>query len=251
VNFLMDLKKTESEMSLHEASESRQFSRRSLLLGGAAVGLASTTLPLVGTFASEAARRPAPDWIRPFQVNIPEAALVDLRLRLAATRWPDGETVTDRSQGTPIEKLKALVEYWQTAYDWRQAEAKLNAFPQFLTTIDGMDIHFIHVRSPHESALPLIMTHGWPGSVFELLNLIGPLTDPTSHGGRAEDAFHLVLPTIPGFGFSQKPSAKGWNPQRIAAAWDVLMKRLGYPRYVSQGGDWGAIISEALGRQAP
>ncbi|QRM36076.1 epoxide hydrolase family protein [Microvirga sp. VF16] len=247
----MDLNIGEGALSSQETFQSRQFSRRSLLLGGAAVGLASATFPLAGAFASDPVRRPVPDWIRPFQANIPEAALVDLRLRLAATRWPDGETVTDRSQGVQPNKLKPLVEYWQTAYDWRQAEAKLNAFPQFLTTIDGVDIHFIHVRSPHENALPLIMTHGWPGSVFELLNLIGPLTDPTAHGGKAEDAFHLVLPTIPGFGFSQKPTTKGWNPQRIAAAWDVLMKRLGYPRYVSQGGDWGAIISDALGRQAP
>ncbi|MBB3317768.1 pimeloyl-ACP methyl ester carboxylesterase [Rhizobium sp. BK181] len=189
--------------------------------------------------------------IRPFKAEVPESALLDLRRRLAATRWPDGQTVTDRSQGVPPTRLRELVEYWQTDYDWRDAETRLNAFPQFLTEIDGLDIHFIHVRSKHQNALPLIMTHGWPGSVFELLNVIGPLTDPTMHGGKAEDAFHLVLPSIPGFGFSEKPSVTGWNPQRIAGAWDVLMRRLGYNSYVSQGGDWGAIISDALGRQAP
>jgi pimeloyl-ACP methyl ester carboxylesterase len=238
-------------MMFSRSPENRHVSRRSLLLGGAAMGLASGVRPSWAAAATDSARRAAPDWIRAFQADIPEAALDDLRRRLAATRWPDGETVTDRSQGVPPHRLRALVEYWQAAYDWRRAEARLNALPQFLTTIDGVDIHFIHVPSPHPDALPLIMTHGWPGSVFELLNLIGPLTDPTVHGGKAEDAFHLVLPTIPGFGFSQKPAAVGWNPQRIAAAWDVLMKRLGYTRYVSQGGDWGAIISDALGRQAP
>jgi len=166
-------------------------------------------------------------------------------------RWPDAETVGDRSQGVQLATLERLVRYWATDYDWRKAEAKLNAYPQFLTNIDGLDIHFVHVRSPHPNALPLIMTHGWPGSVFELLNVIGPLTDPTAHGGTADDAFHLVIPSIPGFGYSQKPKDKGWNPDRVARAWDVLMKRLGYTRYVSQGGDWGAIISDALARQAP
>ena len=238
-------------MMFPRSPESRHVSRRSLLFGGAAMGLASAVPPSSAAAATDPARRAAPDWVRPFQANIPEAALDDLRRRLAATRWPDGETVTDRSQGVPPHRLRALVEYWQAAYDWRRAEARLNALPQFLTTIDGVDIHFIHIRSPQPDALPLIMTHGWPGSVFELLNLIGPLTDPTTHGGKAGDAFHLVLPTIPGFGFSQKPAAVGWNPQRIAAAWDGLMKRLGYTWYVSQGGDWGAIISDALGRQAP
>jgi pimeloyl-ACP methyl ester carboxylesterase len=238
-------------MMFPRSPENPHVSRRSLLFGGVAVGFASAVRPSSAAAATDPARMAAPDWLRPFQANIPEAALDDLRQRLAATRWPDGETVTDRSQGVPPHRLRALVEYWQTAYDWRRAEAKLNALPQFLTNIDGVDIHFIHIRSPRPNALPLIMTHGWPGSVFELLNLIGPLTDPTMHGGKAEDAFHLVLPTIPGFGFSQKPATVGWNPQRIAAAWDVLMKRLGYTRYVSQGGDWGAIISDALGRQAP
>src|SRR6266850_4378568 len=189
--------------------------------------------------------------VRPFRANVPEEALVDLRRRVAATRWPDRETVTDRSQGVPLAKLQELVRYWGTDYDWRKAEAKLNAWPQFVTTIDGLDIHFMHVRSRHPNALPLIMTHGWPGSVFELLKVIGPLTDPTAYGGRAEDAFDLVLPSIPGFGFSGKPMGTGWGPDRIARAWDVLMKRLGYTRYVSQGGDWGAIISDVMARQAP
>lgn len=189
--------------------------------------------------------------IRPFQVHIPQAAIDDLHRRLVMTRWPDQETVTERSQGVQLATIKELVGYWQTEYDWRKAEAKLNALPQFMTTIDGVDIHFIHIRSRHPNALPLIMTHGWPGSVFELLKVIGPLTDPTAYGGHAEDAFDLVLPSIPGFGFSGKPTDTGWSPDRIARAWDVLMKRLGYTRYVSQGGDWGAIIADALARQAP
>ncbi len=189
--------------------------------------------------------------VRPFRVEVPEAALVDLRRRLAATRWPDRETVTDQSQGVPLAKLQELVRYWGTDYDWRKPEAKLNALPQFVTTIDGLDIHCVHVRSRHPHALPLIMTHGWPGSVFELLNVIGPLTDPTAHGGRAEDAFHLVLPSMPGYGFSEKPTGTGWGPERIARAWDVLMKRLGYTRYVSQGGDWGSVVADVMARQAP
>lgn len=191
------------------------------------------------------------DSIQPFSVRVPQAALDDLRRRIKATRWPDRETARDFSQGVQLDRLKPLIEYWGSRYDWRKAEAKLNALPQFVTTIDGLQIHFIHVRSRHPNALPLIMTHGWPGSVFEFLATIGPLTDPTAHGGRAEDAFHLVLPSIPGFAFSQKPADTGWSPARIAGAWDVLMKRLGYSRYVAQGGDWGAIISEVMARQAP
>lgn len=236
-------------MALLTSLNQRLLSRRALLSAGAAAGLSAVLLPLpseaadvIGAAAGE---------IRPFKAEIPEATLTDLRRRLAEIRWPDGETVTDRSQGVEPDRLKELVGYWQSSYDWRKAESRLNAFPQFLTNIDGVDIHFIHVRSHHENALPLIMTHGWPGSVFELLDVIGPLTDPTAHGGTAEDAFHLVIPSIPGFGFSGKPSTTGWNPQRIAAAWDVLMKRLDYDRYVAQGGDWGAIISDAMGRQAP
>lgn len=232
-------------------SETGQVSRRSFLFGGVAIGVSAAVLPMTAVAAEKVKSATGIGDIRPFKADIPEAALVDLRRRLAATRWPDGETVTDRSQGVEPQKLMDLVDYWKSAYDWRKAERKLNAFPQFLTDIDGLDIHFIHVRSRHENALPLIMTHGWPGSVFELLDVIGPLTDPTAHGGKAEDAFHLVIPSIPGFGFSQKPTTTGWDAQRIAMAWDTLMKRVGYDRYVSQGGDWGAIISDALGRQAP
>jgi pimeloyl-ACP methyl ester carboxylesterase len=191
------------------------------------------------------------DTIRPFRAEIPEEAIADLRQRIAATRWPDKETVADQSQGAQLDKLQALVRYWGTDYDWRRAEAKLNALPQFITQIDGLDIHFIHVRSRHEDALPLIVTHGWPGSVLELLKVIEPLTDPTAHGGAAQDAFHLVIPSLPGYGFSARPRAPGWNPDRIAHVWDELMKRLGYTRYVAQGGDWGAVVTEAMGRQAP
>src|ERR687893_237162 len=191
------------------------------------------------------------DAVRPFRVKFPEGALADLRRRVAATRWPERETVEDFSQGVQLEKLRPLVEYWGTKYDWRKAEAKLNALPQFTTDIDGLDIHFIHVRSRHPNAMPLLMTHGWPGSVFELLKVVDPLTNPTAHGGRAEDAVHLVLPSYPGYGFSGKPKATGWGPDRVARAFHGLMQRLGYKRYVSQGGDWGAIISELLAVQAP
>lgn len=189
--------------------------------------------------------------IRPFKAQVPQAALEDLRRRIAETRWPDRETVDDQSQGIQLAKLKPLVEYWGAGYDWRKAEVKLNTLPQFMTTIDGVDIHFIHVRSKHPNALPLIMTHGWPGSVFELLKTVGPLTDPTAHGGRAEDAFDLVLPSMPGYGFSGKPTETGWGPDRIAQTWTELMKRLGYTRYVAQGGDWGSPVSSAMARQAP
>jgi len=189
--------------------------------------------------------------IRPFRVEIPDAALADLRRRLAATRWPDREIVADQSQGVQLAALQRLVRYWETQYDWRKVEARLNGLPQFVTRIDGLDIHFIHVRSRHADALPLIMTHGWPGSVIELLNAVDPLTDPTAHGGRAEDAFHLVLPSMPGYGFSEKPRAPGWNPDRMARAWIELMKRLGYTRYVAQGGDWGAPVCHGMARQTP
>jgi pimeloyl-ACP methyl ester carboxylesterase len=188
--------------------------------------------------------------IRPFQVHVPEAALVELRKRIAQTRWPDKETVADQSQGAQLAKLQALVRYWGSGYDWRKAEAKLNALPQFTTNIDGVDIHFIHVRSRHKNALPLIVTHGWPGSVIEQLKIIGPLTDPTAHGGSAEDAFDVVIPSLPGYGFSGKPTGTGWDPDRIARAWAGLMQRLGYTRYVAQGGDWGTPISSAMARQA-
>ena len=187
--------------------------------------------------------------IRPFNVSVPQSALDDLRKRIQATRWPDRETVDDRSQGTQLANLQALVRYWGTDYDWRKLEARLNALPQFVTTIDGIDIHFIHVRSAHANALPVIVTHGWPGSVIEQLKIIGPLTNPTAHGGRAEDAFDLVIPSMPGFGFSGKPTGTGWNPERIARAWAELMNRLGYARYVAQGGDWGSPVSSAMARQ--
>ena len=191
------------------------------------------------------------DAIRPFHVSIPEEALVDLRRRIAATRWPDKETVADQSQGVPLATMQELARYWATDYDWRTCEAKLNALPQFMTEIDGLDIHFIHVRSKHEHALPLIVTHGWPGSIIEQLKIIDPLTNPTAHGGSAEDAFHVVIPSMPGYGFSGKPTTTGWDPARIARAWVVLMKRLGYTRFVAQGGDWGAIVTDAMALEAP
>jgi pimeloyl-ACP methyl ester carboxylesterase len=189
--------------------------------------------------------------IRPFQLEIPEEQLDDLRRRIAATRWPTKELVQDRSQGVQLATMQELARYWTTDYDWRKAEAKLNALPQFTTEIDGVDVHFIHVKSSHENALPLIVTHGWPGSVIELLETIGPLTDPTAHGGQAEDAFHLVLPSLPGYGFSGEPAELGWNVGRVAQAWAELMHRLGYTRYVAQGGDVGAAVTDAMGRQAP
>jgi pimeloyl-ACP methyl ester carboxylesterase len=189
--------------------------------------------------------------IRPFQVNVPEEALADLRERIAATRWPSKEIVADRSQGVQLATLRELARYWASDYDWRKVEKKLNALPQFVTTIDGVDIHFIHVKSKHENAMPLIMTHGWPGSVIELLDTVGPLTDPTAHGGTAGDAFHLVLPSLPGYGFSGEPAELGWQSGRIAKAWAELMTRLGYTNYVAQGGDVGANVTDAMGRQAP
>jgi pimeloyl-ACP methyl ester carboxylesterase len=189
--------------------------------------------------------------IRPFRVDIPEEELAELRRRIAAVRWPSRELVADRSQGVQLATLQVLTRYWATEYDWRRCEAKLNALPQFTTTIDGVDIHFIHVKSPHQNALPLIMTHGWPGSVIELLGTVGPLTDPTAHGGRAEDAFTLVLPSLPGYGFSGEPAELGWDSGRTAQAWAELMGRLGYGRYVAQGGDVGAEVTDAMGRQAP
>jgi pimeloyl-ACP methyl ester carboxylesterase len=189
--------------------------------------------------------------IRPFHVDVPEEELVDLRRRIAATRWPERETVADQSQGVQLATMQELVRYWGAEYDLRRFEARLNALPQFITEIDGLDIHFIHVRSPHENALPLIITHGWPGSVIEMLNVVGPLTDPTADGGDAEDAFDVVVPSMPGYGFSGKPTASGWDPVHIARAWIVLMKRLGYTRFVAQGGDWGAQITDVMGAEAP
>ncbi|RWO54492.1 MAG: epoxide hydrolase [Mesorhizobium sp.] len=202
------------------------------------VGLLPGVVPAAGTGAP----------IRPFTVDIPQEDITELRRRIAATRWPDRETVNDRSQGIQLAKMQEIVRYWGTEYDWRKAEAKLNARPQFMTEIDGLDI--IHVRSKHANALPLIMTHGWPGSVFELLNTVGPLTNPIAHGGSPEDAFDLVMPSMPGYGFSRKPTGTGWNPDRIARAWAELMERLGYTYYVAQGGDWGAPVSSAMARHA-
>jgi pimeloyl-ACP methyl ester carboxylesterase len=189
--------------------------------------------------------------IRPFQAGFPDAELTDLRRRVNATRWPERETVADDSQGVPLAMMQALARYWGSGYDWRGCEAKLNALPNFLTEIDGLDIHFIHVRSQHQDALPLIVTHGWPGSIIEQLKIIDPLTNPTAHGAGASDAFDLVIPSLPGYGFSAKPAATGWDPARTARAWVVLMKRLGYTRFVAQGGDWGAAVTQAMGEQAP
>src|SRR5262249_5364173 len=217
--------------------------RRDILaISGAAAAVSLLTEHVAGA---------ADNTIQPFKVNVPEEALADLRRRIAATRWPDQETVNDRSQGIQLAEFQKLLRYWGTDYDWRKLEAKLNALPQFMTTIDDVDIHFIHVRSRHPNALPLIMTHGWPGSVIELLKTVGPLTDPTAHGGRAEDAFDLVLPSMPGYGFSGKPKSTGWDPDRIARAWAELMKRLAYTRYIAQGGDWGAPVTSAMARHAP
>ena len=188
--------------------------------------------------------------IRPFRVAMPEEAIADLRRRIAATRWPDGETVADDSQGVRLAMMQELARYWETGYDWRKCEARLNDLPNFMTEIDGLDIHFIHVRSQHEDALPLIVTHGWPGSIIEQLKIIEPLTNPTAYGASADDAFHLVIPSLPGYGFSAKPTETGWDPVRTARAWVELMKRLGYTRFVAQGGDWGAAVTQTMGIQA-
>jgi len=222
--------------------------RRGLLASsaaGAAIGLSVLAAPGLAraALAGDAA-------IRPFRVQVPEADLADLRRRVRGTRWPARETVADQSQGVQLASLKALMDYWGTGYDWRKVEARLNALPMFVTAIDGLDIQFIHVRSRHANALPLIITHGWPGSILELLKVIGPLTDPTAHGGKAEDAFHLVLPSMPGYGFSQQPAQTGWGADRIGLAWNELMGRLGYTRYVAQGGDWGSVVCDRMARQA-
>jgi pimeloyl-ACP methyl ester carboxylesterase len=221
---------------------------RRRLLGMAAMGI--TVAAAANLFPSKLAAAHAGDGLRPFRVHVPEEQLADLRRRIAATRWPDHETVNDGSQGPQLAKFQETIRYWGTEYDWRKVEARLNALPMFLTEIDGVDIHFIHIRSKHENALPLILTHGWPGSIIEQLKIIDPLTNPTAHGGNASDAFHLVIPSLPGFGFSGKPRETGWNPDRIARAWAELMKRLGYTRYVAQGGDWGSPVSSAMARQA-
>jgi pimeloyl-ACP methyl ester carboxylesterase len=210
----------------------------------------STAAGAFGLLSAHFAAAADENTIRPFKVNVPEEQIVDLRQRIAATRWPDRETVADQSQGVQLAKLQELVRYWGTDYYWRKIETKLNALPQFVTTIDGVDIHFIHVRSRHQNALPVVVTHGWPGSVIEQLKVIDPLTNPTAHGGGAGDAFDVVIPSLPGYGFSGRPTGTGWDPDHIARAWAELMKRLGYTRYVAQGGDWGSPVSSAMARQA-
>jgi pimeloyl-ACP methyl ester carboxylesterase len=215
--------------------------RRDFLASAAAAGAVSL---LPGQVSAQGST------IQPFHISVPQEQLVDLRRRIAATRWPDRETVDDPSQGVQLAKIQELVRYWGTNYDWRKAEAQLNSLPQFMTTIDDVDIHFIHVRSRHPNALAVIVSHGWPGSVIEQLKIIDPLTNPTAHGGRAEDAFDVVVPSLPGYGFSGRPTGTGWDPDRIARAWAELMKRLGYTRYVAQGGDWGTPISSAMARQS-
>ncbi len=216
----------------------------------AALALAAAA-PVLADSKPASAIKESGDAIRPFHVNVPEADLIDLRKRINATRWPDKETVMDSSQGVQLATIQKLAKYWGTDYDWRKVEARLNALPQFMTEIDGVDIHFIHVRSKHEGALPVIITHGWPGSVIEQMKIIDPLVNPTAHGGNAADAFDVVIPSMPGYGFSGKPTATGWDPPRIARAWATLMQRLGYTRYVAQGGDWGALVTEQMGVQAP
>jgi pimeloyl-ACP methyl ester carboxylesterase len=218
------------------------------------VGAAAISVAVAGaaSLLPEATRAATEDnAIRPFRISVPEEQLTDLRRRTAATRWPDKETVTDPSQGVQLATIQKLARYWQTDHDWRNIEAKLNALPQFITKIDGLDIHFIHVRSKHNNALPLIVTHGWPGSIIEQIKIIDPLTNPTAHGGSASDAFDLVIPSLPGYGFSGKPTAPGWTPVSIARAWATLMQRLGYTRYVAQGGDWGNAVSEVMALQQP
>ncbi|WP_064685769.1 epoxide hydrolase family protein [Rhizobium bangladeshense] len=239
---------------------SANFSKSRPLLGRAiaiAVGSLITVSYVQSARAEEAGvttaqTRPASDEsIRPFRIHVDQSQLNDLKRRIAETRWPDKETVEDISQGIQLARVQDLVRYWGTDYDWRKAEEQLNSLPQFVTTIDGVDIQFIHVRSRHPNALPVILTHGWPGSIFEFIKTIGPLTDPTAYGGKPEDAFDVIIPSIPGYGFSGRPTDQGWGPDRVARAWDVLVKRLGYTRYVSQGGDHGSVISDALARQAP
>ena len=242
-------------MSTFDPTDTINHERRRLLgsatLAAATAGILGV-LPAYAVKAAEAIGASAGgSAIRPFQVHLPEKDVAELRRRVQATRWPDRETVPDESQGLQLARLQALAAYWGSGYDWRRLEAKLNALPQFITPIDGLDIHFIHVRSRHRNALPVILTHGWPGSVLEFLKTIGPLTDPTAFGGRAEDAFDVVIPSIPGYGFSSRPTQTGWGPDRVGRAWDVLMKRLGYDHYVSQGGDHGSVISDAMARQAP
>jgi pimeloyl-ACP methyl ester carboxylesterase len=227
-----------------EGASTAAISRRAVLQAGAATAIAAAGLAGVGSALANAA-------IAPFTYHAPQSALDDLRQRLAQARWPEREPVGDWSQGVPLARLRTLVDYWRTDYDWRRCEAMLNGFDQYRTAIDGLDIHFLHVHSPHADALPILITHGWPGSVIEFFKIIGPLTDPAAHGGDAADAFHVVAPSLPGFGFSGKPAERGWNAGRIARAWEELMRRLGYARYVAQGGDWGTVVTTEMARQAP
>ena len=239
-------------MELQEQSPG--LSRRAALVGlaeGAVLSAAAVSLYATSAQAQGLALTPTSTSITPFKVAVPQVAIDDLKMRLRMTRLPDRQTVSDWSQGVPLDKAEALIAYWKNNYDWRRFERRINAFPQFRTQIDGLGIHFIHVRSRHPNALPIILTHGWPGSVVEFLKVIGPLTDPTAHGGRAEDAFHVVIPSQPGFGFSDKPREAGWNVIRTAKAWGVLMKRLGYTRWVAQGGDWGSGVTHALALVKP
>ncbi len=232
-------------------------SRRAFLSTSAAAAAAAATLGgSMSLFSSQPAAAAGygshPDRrIRPFRVHFPQRDLTDLRRRIEAARWPEKETVSDQSQGTQLATMQKLARYWATEYDWRDVESRINSWPQFITEIDGLDIHFIHARSKHKNAMPLIVTHGWPGSIVEQLKIIEPLTNPTAHGGRAEDAFHVVIPSMPGYGFSGKPTSKGWGPDRIAHAWAELMRRLGYKKYVAQGGDWGAVVTDLMAVQAP
>jgi len=251
---------TQNATSLPTAGTVANPSRRSFIAASTAAGAFSLLRAAAPRYADasgigEPSTHPGTatgdDAVRPFHVSFPQADLVDLRRRVVATRWPDKETVADSSQGVRLATMQKLAQYWATDYDWRKVEARLNALPQFLTTIDGLDIHFIHVRSKDANALPVIITHGWPGSVIEQLKVIGPLTDPTAYGGKAEDAFDVVIPSLPGYGFSGKPTATGWDPNRIASAWIVLMKRLGYTRFVAQGGDWGNAVTEMMALQTP
>jgi len=239
--------KNRIELTPCGASQRRLTSRTAL----ASLALATATIPVVAGDGSPTPSKEDRNAIRPFRVNVPEAELTELRKRINATRWPERETVTDHAQGVPLATMQKLARYWATDYDWRKVEAKLNAVPNFITEIDGLDIHFIHVRSKHENALPLIVSHGWPGSIIEQLKIIEPLTDPTAHGGSASDAFDVVIPSMPGYGFSGKPTSTGWGPERMGRAWAELMKRLGYSRYVAQGGDWGAFVVDQMGLQRP
>jgi pimeloyl-ACP methyl ester carboxylesterase len=237
------------QRSVEKTADVEGYQDRRQFLGTAAMGIvAASAAGLLPVHAASAAKS---DEIRPFRVDIPDHELVGLRERVQATRWPDRETVADPSQGVQLTTMRELVRYWVAEHNWRKIEAKLNALPQFITEIDGLDIHFIHVRSKHDSALPMIVTHGWPGSIIEQIKIIDPLTNPTAHGASASDAFHLVIPSLPGHGFSGKPTAPGWTPVSIARAWATLMQRLGYTRYVAQGGDWGNAVSEVMALQQP